>query len=221
MRMFVHSRLFLSKTVPLFILIGEVQLCPVGETVGRGVGTAGVVSHDTGPLDVDGWIVPGDAAFVIGMIEIVAFVAELGDIREDKKPVGEATGDQELFLVLFGEQLSVIFPVGRGTGPQVHGDVKDLAFDDPYQLGLGIVDLEMQPAQHAFGAHALIVLYEDDIKPGFRHVPGGPGLHKIPASVPMHRRHDRTQPLNAIEGIVNMYLSHDFYTPGFYDFSGW
>ena len=213
--MFVHSRLFLSKTVPLFILIGEVQHCTVGKVVGRGVGAAGVISHHTGPLDADGWIIPGDAAFVIGVIEVVAFIAEFGGIGEDKEPVGEAAGYEELFLVFFGEQLSVIFPVGRGTRPQVHGDIKNLTLNAPHKLGLGIVDLEMQPAQHAFGAHALVVLHEVDVEPGLRHVPGGPGLHKISAAVSMHRRHDHTQPLNAIEGIVNTYLSHDFYTPGF------
>ena len=221
MRMFVHSRLFLSKTVPLLILFGEVQLCSVGEAVGRGIGAAGVGTHDAGPLDADGRIIPGDAAFIVGMVEVIALVTEFGDVGEDKKPVGEATGDEELFLVFFGEQLSVILTVSRGTGPQVHSDVKDFAFDDPHQLGLRIVDLEVQPAQHAFFAQALVVLHEVDVEPGLRHVPGGPGLHKISAAVAMHCRRNNTQPLNAIEVIFNMYLSHSFSYSGFMVFCGW
>ena len=47
------------------------------------------------------------------LVEVVALVAEFGDIRQDKESMGESAGNQKLLLVLFRQNLAMPFAVSR------------------------------------------------------------------------------------------------------------
>ena len=44
------------------------------------------------PLDSGSKVVPHEAAFIVGMVDIIAFVAKLGSIGQNKKAVREPRG---------------------------------------------------------------------------------------------------------------------------------
>lgn len=46
------------------------------------------------PLDPDGRIIPHEAALIIGIVDIITFVAKIGSIRQNKKAVCEPTGNK-------------------------------------------------------------------------------------------------------------------------------
>ena len=49
---------------------------------------------------------------------------------------------------------------GGGTVPQVHGNVKNLAFNGPDQFALSVGFLEVQAPQYAFYRTGLVVLHK-------------------------------------------------------------
>lgn len=58
------------------------------------------VTFERRPLDSDGGVVPHEAAFIVGMVDIIAFVAKLGNIGQNEEAVCKPTRDKELALVL-------------------------------------------------------------------------------------------------------------------------
>ena len=80
---------------PLLVFVAQVQGDAVQEIAGSG-GGAGIGTDYARPDDADGGIVPGKAAFIVGVVEVVTLVAELGDIGQDKEAMGETAGNQEL-----------------------------------------------------------------------------------------------------------------------------
>ena len=42
------------------------------------------VAFERWPLDPDGGVVPHEAAFIVGMVDIIAFVAKLGSIGQNE-----------------------------------------------------------------------------------------------------------------------------------------
>ena len=64
------------------------------------------------PVDAEGFIEDGDAAVGIGMVVVVALVLEHSDVAEDGEAVGEASGDEELAVVVFGEFDGYVLAVG-------------------------------------------------------------------------------------------------------------
>ena len=47
------------------------------------------VAIERRPLDSDGGVVPHEPAFIIGMVDIIAFVAKLGSIGQNKEAMCE------------------------------------------------------------------------------------------------------------------------------------
>ncbi len=54
------------------------------------------------PVDSEGGILDGDATVGFGVVVVVAFVLEYGDVTEDCESVGKASRDEELTVVVFG-----------------------------------------------------------------------------------------------------------------------
>lgn len=100
------------------------------------------------PLDPDGGIVPHEAALVVGMVDIVALVAELSGIREHQKAVGESTRDEELTAILSREHHAFPSAIGGTALSKVNRHIEDPARNNAHELRLGMLDLEMQSTQH-------------------------------------------------------------------------
>ena len=73
-------------------------------------------------------------------------------------------------------------------GAAVHGYVIHLALGHAHQLALGVVLLEVQPAQHAPGGAALVVLHKFLVDTGLCELVLLVGLHKIAAVIAEHLR---------------------------------
>lgn len=75
-------------------------------------------------------------------------------------------------------------------GAAVDSDVKNLAQRHAHQFALGMLFLEMQPAQHALGGTALVVLHKRFVDAGGSELVDLVGLHKIAAVVTENGRLD-------------------------------
>lgn len=65
---------------PLMVFITEIQRCAIIQGIPFCRTVSFVNAFYVGPLDADFWGIPGHAAFVVGMPEIVDFVAEFSYI---------------------------------------------------------------------------------------------------------------------------------------------
>lgn len=79
------------------------------------------------PLDPDGGVVPHEAAFIVGVVDIIAFVAKLGSIGQNKEAVREPTRDEELTLVLSRKHHTLPLAIRWATFAQINRHIEDLA----------------------------------------------------------------------------------------------
>lgn len=93
-------------------------------------------------------VIPLDATLVIGVIHVIALVGKDGGIGEHIEAVRKATRNEELLAILAREYDTLPGTEGGAALPQVHAHIEDLSRDDPHELGLRMLDLEVQTAQH-------------------------------------------------------------------------
>ena len=86
-------------------------------------------------------------------------------------------------MVFRRKQRALPLAEGGAAGPQVNADVEDLTLQHAHQLGLRVVDLEMQAAQHALGRGGLVVLHEVHIYAAGNEVRPLVGFHEVAACV--------------------------------------
>lgn len=115
-----------------------------------------------GPLDTDGRVIPGQAAFVGWGVVVGGLVEDFGGFGEHLEAMGEAFGDPELVFVFGGEVDAYPLAEGWGGTAQVYGYVEDFALDDADELALGVLDLVMETAEDAFRGAGVVVLNEGD-----------------------------------------------------------
>ena len=140
-----------------------------GWKLGGGEGCAGgVLGAERGrcgeqverPGDVEGGVVPEEAAFAGRVIEVGGLVEHLGGVGEDEEAVGEAGGDPEELERIWAEVESGPLPEVGGLGAQVDGDVPDMAGEDANELSLGLFELVVESAKDALGGTGLVILDE-------------------------------------------------------------
>ena len=85
------------------------------------------IAFERWPLDPDGGVVPHEAAFIVGVVDIIAFVAKLGSIRQNKEAVREPTRDEELALILSRKYYALPFTIRRAAFAQIDRHIEDLA----------------------------------------------------------------------------------------------
>ena len=85
------------------------------------------ITFERWPLDPDGGVVPHEAAFIVGMVDIIAFVAKLGSIGQNKKAVREPTRDEELALILSRKHYALPLAIRRAAFAQINRHIEDLA----------------------------------------------------------------------------------------------
>src|SRR5262245_1385054 len=103
------------------------------------------------PRDRERRIVPGDPDFTGWVVHVGALVLDLRDWRDDTEAVGEAGGDVALAEVVGAQRDGDPVAERRRAPPYVGRDVVDLSFDDPYELGLGPLELQVQAAERPSG----------------------------------------------------------------------
>lgn len=113
------------------------------------------------PVDAQVWVQDGDAAIGLGSIVVVAFVLKDSSVAKHCKSMGESVRDEELPMIFSGKLHSHVLSISRASFADVNHYIKHCAFDTAHQLGLSVRGaLEMQPAHHASGAGALVVLHK-------------------------------------------------------------
>ena len=87
-----------------------------------------VIDVEFWPVDSDVGVIIHEAAFIFWVIEFVTFIGKFGGVGENEEAVGEAAGDEELFLVVFRKDNTNVLTVSSGTFAEVDGDVVNFAF---------------------------------------------------------------------------------------------
>jgi len=155
----------------------------------------GGVERDA-PVYAEGGVVEADASFRLGMVELIALVLEDGDIGEDGKAVSKALGDEELTVVALVELHGNVTAVGGRAGAQVDGHIEHGTTNATHELGLRERRaLEMETADDAARAHALVVLHEVDVSDLCLEVALGEGLEEIAAGIGENTGLNDEQPL--------------------------
>ena len=143
------------------------------------------------PSDADAGIVVADAAFGGGCVEVVAAIGEDGVVFEAEEAVGKAARDEELSLVLAGENFADPVAERWRGATQIHGDVEYGAGHDAHQLGLGGgAGLVVESAQDATHGARLVVLDKIGLDAGGGEIAAGPGFHEVSAAVAKDARLD-------------------------------
>ena len=84
---------------PFLVLLAEDQGASVGQGIAFGGSGAGIGTLYAGPLDAQGWVVPGNAALVTGMIEVAGLITDGSSIGQHQEAMGKALPDQQLLMV--------------------------------------------------------------------------------------------------------------------------
>lgn len=95
------------------------------------------------------------------MVYVITLVAEDRRITQDEKTVSESARNEKLATVLSGEDHPPLPPaISLAAGPKINANVKDLTLDNPYELALRVINLEVQSTKDPLCAGRLIVLHE-------------------------------------------------------------
>lgn len=85
------------------------------------------IAFERWPLDSDSRVVPHEAAFIVGMVDIIAFVAKLDSIGQNEEAVCNPTKDEELALVLSRKHHALSLAIRQASFAQVNRHIEDLA----------------------------------------------------------------------------------------------
>ena len=108
----------------------------------------------------------------------------------------EAAGDKELTAVLGREDDALPLPERRAPRAEVNAHVEDLPLDDADELGLGVVDLEVEASQDPPHARGLVVLHEVDVDATRHEVGALVGLHEGAPLVAVRLGFDNNDPVD-------------------------
>ena len=115
--------------------------------------------HGNLPVDTQLFVHKLNAGIGLGMVEVVALVLENGNITQYGKSMGEATGDEELAVVVLAELYGYMLTIGGRSLADVDNDIEHPALDTTHNLALRIGGtLKVKTTNDTIGGHALIVL---------------------------------------------------------------
>jgi hypothetical protein len=99
------------------------------------------------------------------MIEVVTLVDELRDLGTHNETMREASRNENLPPVAFGQNHSHPSSESLRTDTDVDDYIEDFTGHDPAQLRLGMRKLIVQTSQNAYPRERLVLLDEDCINP--------------------------------------------------------
>lgn len=113
------------------------------------------------PVYAEFGVCDGYSSLCLGAIQIIALVLEYGGIAEYGESVSETTGNEELPVIVFGQNHADMAPVSGRVRADIDCHVKHLAADAAHQLGLGVRRrLEVKSAHNAAYGTGFVVLDE-------------------------------------------------------------
>ena len=104
--------------------------------------------------------------------------------------------NKKLLFILCRQIHAIPLPIGGRTFSDVHSHIIDLSAHHTHQFILGIVNLEMQAAQHALSGTGLVVLYKFLGDSCLFIIVVIIGFHKISAFISENRRCNHFQTFN-------------------------
>lgn len=143
-----------------------------GEKFGVGQGLAlRVLGGDDGgglqlPVYAQRRVVPADAALVLRVPVVGSLVQEVRALGQHDEAVRKAFRYPQHELVLGGQFLRHAPAKGRRAPADIHHNVEHRAFYYAHQLGLRMLDLVVQSAQHVLHGARMVVLHEIRIAAG-------------------------------------------------------
>ena len=81
------------------VFITKIQWCAIVQLISFCTGCSLIFADEMRPLDANFGVIPGHATFVVGMPEIIDFVAKFSYIVEDQETMGKSFRNQELLFV--------------------------------------------------------------------------------------------------------------------------
>jgi len=110
------------------------------------------------PVDAQIRIVPANAALGRRVVVVGGLVEEFGEFAQHHEAVGETFRYPQLAMVVGGQAHGDPLAEMRRAATDIHSDIEDFASGNADQFALGIFQLVMQPAQHAFLRARMVVL---------------------------------------------------------------
>lgn len=97
--------------------------------------------------------------------------------------MSESARNEKLATVLSGEDHPLPPAISLAAGPKINANVKDLTLDNPYELALRVINLEVQSTKDPLCAGRLIVLHELAANAASDKIRPFVGLHEIAARI--------------------------------------
>ena len=113
------------------------------------------------PINTERCIKDADASISLRCIEIVALILEDCAFGKYSKTVSEATRNEELPMVVFGQFYGYMLTVCRTAFSDVNGYIQNCTFYATNKLTLGEGrSLKVKSSHHSIRTHTLIILHE-------------------------------------------------------------
>ena len=77
------------------------------------------------PINAERWIHDGDASVCFRMVVVVALILEHCCIAQNCETMGEASWNEELAVVVFGQEAGYVLAVCGGTFADVYGNIEN------------------------------------------------------------------------------------------------
>src|SRR5690606_12023309 len=129
-------------------------------------------------------IIPEHPPFIVGEIEICAFVKAVRDFAQHTEAMGVAWRNPELTMVFVVQFDPHILATCGRRGIDIHRHIKNCTPCHTDQLPLGTSLLKMQPSQHASLRTGMVVLHKGQIYTRLAIALDLKGLHEETTMVP-------------------------------------
>ena len=139
------------------------------------------------PVDTQGGVIPGDAAFAVGCVVVVALVLEDGFFAQHGESVGKAAGNEELAVVLGAEFHCYMLTIRGRAFADVYRNIEHSPLHTAHQFALAVRGaLVVQPAHYAVAGHGLIILHKGGVAHFFPEFLIRERFKEIPTGITKH-----------------------------------
>src|SRR5207249_1281842 len=119
-------------------------------------------------VNIQIWVVPNNAHFSLGIIEIGTLISKHSIILQSNKPVCKAFRNIKLCKIIFAKLNAKMLPISGRIFPDIYHNIQSTPTQHPYKFALGKRRfLEMQPSESMFQGRTLVFLNKFHGKPMF------------------------------------------------------
>ena len=135
------------------------------------------------PLNAYFRIIPHQPTLIVGMIDVVALIAELCRIGQDEKTVRKSSRNEKLLFVFSRKDNALPLAIRVAARAQIDGHIEHCTRNNSNQLRLRMVDLKMKSSQNTSRRSGLVILDKLHIYSSTRKIWRFVCLHKIAATI--------------------------------------